>query len=815
MSTLGDPTNRDDELIGLAARQVRDALDNAQRAGIAAQTPPAAVDEHTASDADGLVSDSIPGYRIVAERSRGGQGVVYEAIQTATRRRVAVKVLYNLPEGRGAGRLRFEREVQVLAQLRHPNIVTIHDSSDDGQRCYYVMDFIDGQPLDRWLHAKFTERPSTTTGPDRSSSRSGTSSSTRDGRWSINDSLRLFAKVCDALQNAHVRGVIHRDLKPNNVLVDADGEPHVVDFGLAKFALASDNVGFGDMTATGQFVGSLPWSSPEQLADSPNRVDTRSDVYALGVMLYQSLTGQFPYPLDVPMAQAIQNIRTREPEPPSRLTRRLSDDIDTLVLKCLHMDPNQRYQTAGELGQDIERFLQGQPLEARRDSTAYVLRKYASRYRWTLTAGAAFAALMILGAITTTVLWRQAAADRDTAAAEKSRADLRFEQLRSLARMFIYDLDEKIRDLPGSTPARLLITDTARTYLDALAADETADDGLRKDTALAYRKVGEILGRPMHASLGRYDDAIVVLGQAEAMLDDLARRRPDDLGILRELAAIQMPMAEVHHVQQRMDEARAHAQRYLDITRQVAAASGEPRDRREAAFAMLSMADLTSGGDDADQALTLATEAAGILEALPDDAEYPQDLRRDRSVAYTRVGDRYYDAGNIAEALAWYRKSLASDEGRFSVSPDSVTARRDLTVSLLRVGDALVQLGRATEGAPLVARAVELRTAARADDPGNAQALRDLSTACYSQGLVYRAAADAPDAGPKARLEALTQARNAWQRSLDLWQEMVDRGTLREGDRGAGDELRGLIGEVDAQLRTLDDSSGESTGDGS
>ncbi|MFQ5492107.1 MAG: serine/threonine-protein kinase, partial [Phycisphaerae bacterium] len=213
--------------------------------------------------------DAIPGYKILREIHRGGQGVVYQAVQQTTKRTVAVKVMREGPFGGDSERLRFEREQHILAQLDHPRIVGIRDSGAAAEHHYFVMDYISGQPLDRYVN--------TTTD-------------------SVDRVLVLFAKICEAVNAAHLQGVIHRDLKPSNIRVDANGEPHVLDFGLAKVASAevSDDSGAQVMSITGQFIGSLPWASPEQARGLTRDIDVRTDTYSLGVILYQLLTRRFP-----------------------------------------------------------------------------------------------------------------------------------------------------------------------------------------------------------------------------------------------------------------------------------------------------------------------------------------------------------------------------------------------------------------------------------------------------------------------------------------------------------------------------------------
>ncbi len=361
-----------------------------------------------------LASDFLPGYEILNEIHRGGQGVVYLALQKATRRQVAIKVTREGPFAGWRDRARFEREVQVLGALRHPSIVTIHDSGTAAGCQYFVMDYIAGSPLDAWLSAG-AQAPA----PQRS----------------VEQILRLFAVICDAINAAHIKGIIHRDLKPGNIRMDEDNRPHILDFGLAKRATEPDP-DRADMTAVGQFVGSLPWTSPEQAQGSLDLIDTRTDVYALGVILYQMLTGEFPYDVAGPVRDVLNRIVTREPARPGTLRRDIDRDVDAIVLKCLRKEPHRRYQTAGELGADVERYLHGQPVAARSDSGLYVLGKMLRRYRAPVAVAAAFAMLVAVSLFGSLTLWRRAVVDRDRAMDAERRADAKAaeaEQARQVA----------------------------------------------------------------------------------------------------------------------------------------------------------------------------------------------------------------------------------------------------------------------------------------------------------------------------------------------------------------------------------------------
>jgi serine/threonine protein kinase len=312
-------------------------------------TPSVPSDAHALNKA---LESMLEGYEIIGQIGEGGVGTVWRALQLSTRREVALKVLGMSTFGSEKARIRFEREVELTARLEHPNIARIYDSGLHRGVYYYAMELFEGQHLDKYI---------------------------MDHQLTQREILGLIHTVCQAVQHAHQRGVIHRDLKPSNIIVTDDGQPHILDFGLAKTFLEGDKT--VTVSVDGDITGSPAYMSPEQARGYLDAIDTRTDVYSLGTLFFRVLTNEWPYDLSGSRYEVLRNIQEQEPVRPSKIVPRFDRDIEAILLKALAKKPDERYQSVTELANDILYWLQGLPITARSVSTLYLLKKFIIRHR--------------------------------------------------------------------------------------------------------------------------------------------------------------------------------------------------------------------------------------------------------------------------------------------------------------------------------------------------------------------------------------------------------------------------------------------------
>jgi eukaryotic-like serine/threonine-protein kinase len=494
-----------DELLGTDAFLARFAAD---------LTAPDSVSTHT-SPPSLIRPPSMDGYRIGEEIRHGGQGIVYRALHEASGRDVALKVV-RAPSHRR--RARIEREATLAARLRHPNIVSIHDCGALADGRYAIaLELVDGVPLDEW---------------SRDLARRMAPAAARRER------LRVFVRLCDAIEHAHRHGVIHCDIKPDNILVDRDDEPRILDFGVARAASPEEG---SAITVTGELACTLAYASPEQLAGNRGTIDTRTDIYSLGVVLYELLTFSLPHAAEQGISGLVASISRSPPPAPSGAARlanepRIDRDLDTIALTALAKDPDRRYPTAAALKADVLHFLHGEPIAARRDSFAYVLRKAIVRHRRGVAVGAVAVLAALVGITATVIATIQARESR--LREESERARLRIEAQRGdavteMLRELIPAADGEPNDSEAHRTIDLMsLSLESGTFADdpeaAAAAriaigDVLIDQGVVRRAEVEYRQAVRLLRgreRPRDAFLATAEERLALLLLRRRSLDE-------------------------------------------------------------------------------------------------------------------------------------------------------------------------------------------------------------------------------------------------------------------------------------------------------
>jgi tetratricopeptide (TPR) repeat protein len=456
----------------------QDIADVRQALAAAVHESEGKTDTQTAEASASALPESVDRYRIISKLGEGGMGIVYEARQEQPQRTIALKVIR--PELASPSLLRrFHHEAEVLAKLHHPGIAHVYDAGTADvavaagrtvRQPFFAMELVNGAPLIEFAQQR---------------------------RLGVRDRLELMARVCEAVQHAHQKGIIHRDLKPANILVDSTGQPKVLDFGVAK-AVDTDVQARTLRTDVGQLLGTLPYMSPEQVSGGGRDVDTRADVYALGVILFELLCERLPLDLDgraVP--EAVRIIVEQDPMPLSSVMPECRGDVETIVAKALEKDRSRRYQGAAELAADIARHLRDEPIAARPASSIYQLRKFARRNRPLVTGVAAAFIVLIAGASVST--WQAMRATRAEAlAAERlQRVDAALRETAAVNQF----LEEMLTQAdPAQTEGRQL---TVRKVLDA-AADRIGE--FSEDQPIVEASIRRTIGRTFEM-IGDYESA--------------------------------------------------------------------------------------------------------------------------------------------------------------------------------------------------------------------------------------------------------------------------------------------------------------------
>ena len=745
--------------------------------------------EHAPGDALAAGTRLGP-YRIVQEIGEGGMGIVYQAIRDDDqfRKLVAIKIIKRGLDTRHILQ-RFHNERQILAHFDHPNIAKLMDggTTPDG-RPFFVMEFIGGLALDDYC--------------DRH-------------KLTIDQRLKLFLKVCAAVEYAHQNLVIHRDLKPSNILVTEDSEPKLLDFGIAKLLDDERNQTMTMRPMTPEYA------SPEQILGEP--MGTASDIYSLGVLLYELLTGRRPYRLKsrTPM-DAANLIVSVEPTRPSaaigtvplgaaneeetltvdvgparsssldRLRRQLAGDLDNIVLMALRKEANRRYASVDQLASDIRRYFEGRPVMARTDTLWYRTSKFVRRNRAALVSVVLVFASLVAGIITTA--WQAR-----VARSQRRLAEEHFQEVRQLANSLIFELHDAIQTLPGSTPARELLVKRALEYLDRLARGATSDLSVQRELAIAYRKISEVEGSPYAASLGHTDAAIESGRKGLAILDKLAANGANDMDLQRESAAAHANLGDLLWVEGKWDGALAEYRSSLNTFQKLSDANPNNRDlQREVSVSHISVGDTQKELGDVSAALQSYQKGLAIRKKLLEGAPKERRPRRDVAVGYIKLAGAQLSLGDQKGALESFRAALPIFETLAAEDPTNAQAASDLIfIQRDGIGDALARDSQDASALEWYRKALAGARKISAADPSNAYAGRSLMISHAKVGQALLATGQAA-ASIQSWEEALRVARGLTASDPNNSQA---RGDLAFCEIGLG-ESQMAQGKVEDAIRT-------------
>ncbi len=688
---------------------------------------------------------AIEGYDQLQELSRGGQGIVYTAIQRSTRRRVAIKVLLDGQLASAVSRLRFDREIDLVAGLRHPNIVTVYDSgvTATGQT-YLVMAYVDGMPLDEVAGIKRISSPL---------------SQAENSLLDVKRVLRLWAAICDGVNYAHQHGVIHRDLKPSNILLDAHDQPYILDFGLAKVESdeLEDHLAVSTPTITGQFLGSVPWASPEQARGDHRAIDVRSDIYALGVICYQMLTGKFPYDVSGNIHTVLSNILADSPIKPSSLRSQIDNEVETILLKSLSKEPDRRYQTAGALATDIRRYLAGEPIEAKRDSAWYAVRKTLRRYQFAAWALAAGVVLSLVFAVTAWTLYQQtnAARLRAQAEAEDALVARQQEQLETQKatqiRMFLQEM------LVSITPEKALGKDVT-ILLEVLGQASARVESELQDQPQVVVELDVIIGR-VFQNLSRYEEAghhlqraYDICKQEYGATHDLTISVANNLGVLLTSAGkLEEAETTLRAALENSKRVRGeHSRSTLEVAGNLAVLLKQlsKLEEAESLFRTTIRATLEHFPDDALTLATLQNNLGTLLEGLHNPKEAEVLLRRTVEARSQLLGPDHPDTIRARANLAGVLTQLERFAEAETVTREVLTASRrvmgtdhDLTMTVTNtLGHLLYVRGRHEEAEVFFEEALDARMRNLGPEhPFTLVVMNNLGSCLQSQGKLEAA----------------------------------------------------------------------------
>ncbi len=693
---------------------------------------------------------------------RGGMGAVYLAHRADGQfeQQLAIKVI-DLPLAGEHFRERFRQERQILAGLHHPLIARLLDGgvSDEGE-LYLAMEYVDGTSIHRYCE---------------------------DHRLAVPQRLALFHRVCEAVQFAHQNLVVHRDLKPDNILIAKDGAPRLLDFGTAKLLSPSHDAAGAESTRQGYHSFTPQYASPEQVLGNP--VTTASDTYSLGVLLYLLLSGTLPYDLkEFTTAEMVRVICQEPPRRPTALdpNRKLDADLEAVLLKALRKEPRERYLTADQFASDVQAYLDGLPVKARRGTVRYRAGKFIRRNRVPLAAAVLLAATLLAGI--GGVLWQAGVAN-----AERRRAEARSADLRQLSNSLLSEMDEAIKQLPGSTEVQHLLVARVLEHLDRLAKDAQGDRSTQLDLIDAYTRLGNLQGNAYEQNLGNRPAALATLDKAIRLAQPLVAASPRDPQALRALARAQDSRGEVlsltGNIPEAVENLQAAAHTFDRLTGLPAVG---PAVLTEAAVTYSVLGDVfgqDTGLADVAAAIVCYRKSLALNMRAADLNAGSNSARRGVASMRMKLGNAELDA-DPALALQDFELAVQRIDALPNAERTLLPTVRLRAITVRKVADALSELGEFDRAVPLFEQAIQAHQRLADADRKDLRNLRDLKRALMDEGASYEYAADPLlSAAPGLRRENLRNAELTLLHAESIVKQALK---LAPGDNSADVELANL-----------------------
>jgi serine/threonine protein kinase len=652
----GDPGLRAevDALLAHDAQVERDGfLDNPCPRGVAPDTIPEAVQDPGPGPA------TLPGYEILGVLGRGGMGVVYKARQKGLNRLVALKMILAGSHAGPEELARFKAEAEAVARLSHPNVVQIHEIGEHDGLPFFSLELVEGGSLRRKLDG--TPQPPA-------------------------EAARLVETLARAVAYAHERGIVHRDLKPANVLLTGDGIPKVSDFGLAK-QLDGDS----GQTHTGQVLGTPSYMAPEQAGGKSKEVGPPADVYALGAILYEAVTGRPPFK-GASARETLGQVCSQEPVPLRRWRPGVPRDLETICLKCLEKEARKRYASALALAEDLRRFRAGEPIQARPVGSVERLWRWSRRNRLAATLAAALALVVATAFAGVTWQWRRAEANyRDS---EES-LDQALGVLSALSKVS----EQELRDKSGVQASRQKALSDRLVYFKSLHRKRPHDPEIQYDLAYSCHLVGIV-----ESSIGKLGDALEAYQETIRLVAEVRDRCKDPLACRNLQAATYFYLGNLQHAVGRLEDALQSSQRALDIWQEVADKESERPAwyRRNVALGHWGVANVYAERGQFDEALQHYEKAGEMLEQLlkenPDN-DGSRGYRTQLAHNEHMTGWLYYLRDRSDNALRFLEQARKNRERFVAANSRHIWWQRDLARTELCLG--IVQYARGEPGEAL------------------------------------------------------------------------------------------------------------------